>query len=66
MPLEHTGFEMMIGAAVPQQTPLKDGLPEISDVMRGYWGSKYVLVTDKLVIVDPYSGRVAAIVDDAV
>ena len=55
-------FEMMIGAAVPQQVELKDVPPEITEVMNGYWGDQYVLVQDELVIVDQHSRRVVAIV----
>jgi hypothetical protein len=55
-------FEIMIGAAVPRQVALKDLPAEITRVLNGYWGDQYVLVQDKLVIVDQHSGRVVAIV----
>jgi hypothetical protein len=55
-------FEMMIGTAVPNQVQLDDIPPEITQVMNGYWGDRYVLVQDKLVIVDQHSRRVVAIV----
>ena len=55
-------FEMMIGAAVPRQVASKDLPAEITQVLNGYWGDYYVLVQDKLVIVDQHSGRVVAIV----
>jgi hypothetical protein len=55
-------FEMMIGAAVPRQVGSKDLPAEITQVLNGYWGDYYVLVQDKLVIVDQHSARVVAIV----
>jgi Spy/CpxP family protein refolding chaperone len=60
--LQTAPFELMIGSAVPQQVELKDIPPEITQVMNGYWGDEYVLVQDKMVIVDQHSRRVAAIV----
>ncbi len=55
-------FEMMIGASVPDQVPLQDLPPEVTQLMNGFWGDQYVLVQDKLVIVDQHSRRVVAIV----
>jgi hypothetical protein len=39
-----------------------DLLRKITEIMAGYWGDQYVLVQDKLVIVDQHSRRVVAIV----
>jgi len=55
-------FEMMIGASVPDQVPLQDLPPEVTQLMNGFWGDQYVLVQDKLVIIDQHSRRVVAIV----
>ncbi len=55
-------FDLMIGAAVPQQVQLQNLPPEITQVMNGYWGDQYLLVHDTMVIVDQYSRRVVAIV----
>lgn len=60
--LEKASFEMMIGSTVPQEVELKDIPPEITQVMNGYWGDRYVLVRNELVIVDQHSRRVVAIV----
>lgn len=60
--LAKANFEMMIGVAVPKQTPLEDIPPKITEVMDGYAGDQYTLVQDKLVIVDHNSRRIAAIV----
>ena len=60
--LPEANFEMMIGAAVPQQVALREIPPEITEVLHGYSGDLYVLVQDKLVIVDQHSRRVVAIV----
>jgi hypothetical protein len=61
-PLQRIDFELMIGAAVPRKTEARDLPPEIPEIMKGYWGDQYVLVQDKLVIVDKNSRRVAAII----
>lgn len=55
-------FEIMIGAAVPENVEIKDIPPEVSQVLNGYWGDQYVLVQDKMVIVDQHSRRVVAII----
>jgi hypothetical protein len=55
-------FEVMIGAAVPRQVALKDLPAEITQVLNGYWGDRYMMVQDELIIVDQHSGRVAAII----
>ena len=60
--LPRAPFEMMIGAAVPEQVKLADVPLAITEVMNGYWGDQYVLIEDKLVIVDQHSKRVVAIV----
>ena len=55
-------FELMIGAAVPNQVALK-GIPaEVSQAMNGYQGDNYLLVGDEMVIVDQNTRRVVAIV----
>jgi hypothetical protein len=60
--LQQAPFELMIGTAVPHQIELKDVPPDLTTLMNGYWGDQYVLVQDKLVIVDQHSRRVVAIV----
>ena len=60
--LQSAPFEMMIGTAVPRQVELRDIPPEITEVMNGYWGDEFVLVQDKMVIVDQHSRRVVAMV----
>jgi len=55
-------FELMIGAAVPQQIELRDLPAEAAQAMQGYWGSQYTVVGDTLVVVDLHSRRVVALV----
>jgi hypothetical protein len=55
-------FDLMIGAAVPQQTETSDLPPEVAEIMNGYQGDRYTIVRGILVIVDRNSGRVTAIV----
>ncbi len=51
-----------IGASVPSSAPKADLPAEITDLLGGYQGDQYVLVHDKLVIVDQHSQRVTAII----
>lgn len=60
--LEKAPFELMIGAAVPNQVMLKGVPPEVTQVMNGYQGDDYLLVGDEMVIVDQQTRRVVAIV----
>jgi Protein of unknown function (DUF1236) len=59
-------FEIMIGAAVPRQVGSKDLPAEITQVLNGFWGDQYILVQDKMIIVDQHSGRVVAIIPGVV
>jgi hypothetical protein len=55
-------FDLMIGVSVPRQARTEDLPPEVTQVMNGYWGDQYLLVQDKMVIVDQHSRRIVAIV----
>jgi hypothetical protein len=59
--VEAVGFRVAIGAAVPRQVELRE-LPR--DLARAlpYWGDQYVLLPDRLVIVERESRRIVAIV----
>jgi hypothetical protein len=60
--LDAAGFELMIGTAIPEKTPLADLPPEVSEIMNGYWGDQYLMVQDNMIVVDQHTRRVAAIV----
>jgi hypothetical protein len=62
--LDTAGFELMIGASIPEKITLADLPPEASEIMNGFWGDQYVLVQDKMIVVDPHTRRVAAIVSN--
>jgi hypothetical protein len=62
--VDSVNFELMIGTAVPRQVRVADIPPEITKIMAGYWGDQYLVVQDKLVIVDQHSGRVGAIINN--
>jgi hypothetical protein len=62
--LDTAGFELMIGTSIPEKIPLGDLPPEVSEIMNGFWGDQYVLVQDKMIVVDQHTRRVAAIVSD--
>ena len=63
--VDKINFELMIGAAIPDQTRLHDLPPGVADTMKGYWGGQYLVAGNKLIIVDLHTRRVAAIVPKA-
>jgi hypothetical protein len=62
--LDAAGFELMIGTAIPEKTPIADLPPDVSETLNGYWGDQYLVVQDKMVVVDQHTRRVAAIVSE--
>jgi hypothetical protein len=62
--LEQADFTLMVGSAVPQQIPLADLPVELSDALGGYTGNKYVVVRDKMAIIDPEVRRIVAVIPD--
>jgi hypothetical protein len=60
--LDAAGFELMVGTAIPDKIPVSDLPPEVTEIMNGFWGDQYLLVQDKMVVVDQHTRRVAAIV----
>jgi len=57
-------FTVSIGAAVPQQVPLKQIPTEMASLLHAFQGDNYVLVGSQLVIVDASVRRVVAIIPE--
>jgi Protein of unknown function (DUF1236) len=55
-------FTPTIGTTVPAHVLLHRLPTELADIMGGYHGSDYLIVLDKLVIVDPNVRRIVAVV----
>jgi hypothetical protein len=55
-------FTPTVGTTVPAHVLLHHLPPELADIMGGYHGSDYLIVLDKLVIVDPNVRRIVAVV----
>lgn len=55
-------YSISIGAAVPRQAALFDLPAELSRAMNGYHGDKFVVVGDRMVIVDDLTRRIVAII----
>jgi hypothetical protein len=62
--VEQAAFELMIGAAVPRQVRLIELPAEASEILGGYWANDYLIVKDRLVVVDGESRRVVAIIPE--
>jgi hypothetical protein len=62
--VENVDITLMVGSAVPQQTPLADLPVELADALRGYTGDKYIVVRDKMAIIDPEVRRIVAVIPD--
>jgi hypothetical protein len=60
--MDTVNVSLTIGAAVPRQIELSDLPTEISDVLHGYNGDKYLVVRDQLVIVDSQARRIVALI----
>jgi hypothetical protein len=60
--VDKVDFELQIGTAVPRQQQLADLPADVAKALNGFDGSQYVIVRDRLVIVDAPSRRVVAIV----
>jgi hypothetical protein len=45
----------MIGTAIPAKTPIADLPPEVSETMNGYWGDQYLMIQNKMVVVDQHT-----------
>ena len=57
-------FTVSVGAAVPQQVPLKQIPTDLASALNGFQGDDYVLVGNQLVIVDAAVRRVVAIIPE--
>ncbi len=55
-------FTPTIGTTVPQHVLLHRLPAELADIIGGYHGSDYLIVRDRLVIVDPNVRRIVAVV----
>lgn len=62
--LENADVTLMVGGGVPQQIPLADLPVELADALHGYTGDKYIVVRDKMAIVDPEVRRIVAVIPD--
>ncbi|HVY58439.1 MAG TPA: DUF1236 domain-containing protein [Xanthobacteraceae bacterium] len=58
----HVDYTIAVGATVPRQAELKSLPSEVADILMGYRGDQYVLVQHQLVIVEPKSRRIVAII----
>jgi hypothetical protein len=62
---DSVSFSLSIGAAVPQQVQLQSLPADISDVMQGFKDDDYLLVKNQLVIVEPQTRRIVALIPNA-
>ncbi|HLH94903.1 MAG TPA: DUF1236 domain-containing protein [Xanthobacteraceae bacterium] len=60
--IDHVDFSLVIGGSVPREVSLDDLPAKIADTLNGYSGDQYLLVRDQLVIVDPSSRRIVALI----
>ena len=60
--LQGVDFSIAIGGAVPLQIALQKLPLRISSAIGGYQGDDYLIVGDRLIIVDPNARRVVAII----
>ncbi|RAI41289.1 DUF1236 domain-containing protein [Rhodoplanes roseus] len=63
--VERVAFTVAIGVAVPQQAELRDISPELDAALPHYKGQQYILIGDRLVVVEKQTRRVVAIIPTA-
>jgi hypothetical protein len=60
--MDTVDVSLTIGAAVPRQIALYVLPTDMSDILHGYNGDKYLVVRDQLVIVDSQARRIVALI----
>jgi hypothetical protein len=54
-------FGAAIGASVPRQIPTRPLPPEVVEIMQKFRGDEYVMVENRMIVVEPKSRRIVAI-----
>ncbi len=62
---DHADFGLNVGAAVPRGARLAVLPPDVVTIVPRFRGYKFVIVEDEIVIVDPRTYRVAAVIPEA-
>jgi hypothetical protein len=57
-----TNFSVSVGASVPRQIGTQPLPPELIDIMQKYRGDEYVMLNNQMIVVEPKSRRIVAIV----
>ena len=63
--LDHADFALNVGAAVPRNEPLEPLPPEAVADNPQFSGDSFLVVEDRIVIVDPRTYRIAALIPEA-
>jgi hypothetical protein len=60
--VERVNFNISVGARVPRTVVIRDLPPAFIRIVPRYRGYKYILVEDEIVIIDPRTLRIVAVI----
>ncbi|MGH7124239.1 MAG: DUF1236 domain-containing protein [Stellaceae bacterium] len=60
--IDHPRFSVTVGTVVPRSVHIEVLPPEIVEVVPEYQGFDYVMVGDEILIIDPYSLQIVAVI----
>ena len=60
--IEHPGFSVSVGVEIPRSVHVEVLPPEIVEIVPEYQGFDYVVVGDEVVIIDPASLQIVAVI----
>jgi hypothetical protein len=61
--VRHVGWPIVIGGYVPRDYTIYDIPDDFYGYVPGYEGYKYIIVGDKLIVIDPDTWEIVAIID---
>ena len=60
--IDHPQFSVSVGAEIPRSVHVETLPPEIVEIVPEYEGYEYVMVGDQILIIDPYSLQIVAVI----
>jgi hypothetical protein len=61
--VDNVNFSVSVGVAVPRSVTLHTLPPAIVEIVPAYRGYRYILVKDEIVIIDPNTYQIVAVIE---
>jgi hypothetical protein len=61
--VSNVNFSISVGTVVPRSVHVYDLPPDVVEIVPAYRGYKYVVVKDEILILEPSTLRIVAIID---